>query len=231
MTVELGVIFDMDGVLVDSSQAHFDSWQALGHETGGHETGGQETGIALTREQFVATFGRTSREILRQFWPHVATSDAAVAELDSRKEAIFRELLARDFPAMDGAVELIDALAAERFALAIGSSGPPENVALVLDKLGRREAFRGIVTGMDVSRGKPDPQVFLLAAERIGLPPDRCVVIEDAPAGVAAAKAAGAKCIGLASLGRDPQTLAQADWVVRSLREISPAHISRLIAC
>jgi beta-phosphoglucomutase len=220
MPVAMGIIFDMDGVLVDSSQAHFDSWQALG----------RETGIALTHEQFVATFGRTSREIIREFWPELAMSDAAIGELDARKEAIFREMLARDVPAMDGAVELIDALAIDGFALAIGSSGPPENVALVLEKLGRREKFGGVVTGMDVTRGKPDPQVFLLAAERVGLPPARCVVIEDAPAGVAAAKGAGAKCIGLASMGRDPQTLARADWVVESLREVSPAHISQLIA-
>ncbi len=219
MELRQGVIFDMDGVLVDSSEAHFESWQAIG----------QEVGIAMSREQFAATFGRTSREIIREFWPALATSDAAIAEVDARKEAIFRESLARDFPAMDGAVELIDALSATGFALAIGSSGPPENVALVLEKLRRRDKFRGVVTGMDVTRGKPDPQVFLLAAERIGLPPARCVVIEDAPAGVAAAKAAGARCIGLASMGRDPQSLAQADWVVGSLREISTPKINQFI--
>jgi beta-phosphoglucomutase len=220
MPVELGVIFDMDGVLVDSYQAHFESWQQLG----------RQIGIEMTEQQFVATFGRTSREIIADFWPHLATSEAAIADLDARKEALFREILACDFPAMDGAMELIDALAAAGIPLAIGSSGPPENVALVLEKLGRREMFRGVVTGMDVTRGKPDPQVFLLAAERLGLPPGRCVVIEDAPAGVAAAKAAGAKCIGLASLGRDPQVLAQADRVVRSLRELGPAEIHTIAA-
>lgn len=214
-----GVIFDMDGVLVDSSEAHFASWQAIG----------EELGIAMSRQQFVATFGRTSREIIREFWPRIATTDAAIAEMDARKEAIFREILTRDFPGMDGAVELIDALASTGFVLAIGSSGPPENVSLVLEKLNRRNKFRGVVTGADVTRGKPDPQVFLLAAARIDLPPARCVVIEDAPAGVAAAKAAGAKCIGVASMGRDPQSLAQADWIVRCLREISPTEISQLI--
>jgi beta-phosphoglucomutase len=219
MAADFGVIFDMDGVLVDSYQAHFESWRQLG----------RQIGFEMTERQFVATFGRTSREIIADFWPHLATSDAAITALDARKEALFREILADDFPEMEGAVELIDALAAAEVPLAIGSSGPPENVALVLEKLGRRDKFRGVVTGMDVTRGKPDPQVFLLAAERLGLPPARCVVVEDAPAGVSAAKAAGARCIGLASMGRDPQVLAQADRVVRSLQELAPSDFSTLI--
>jgi HAD superfamily hydrolase (TIGR01509 family) len=124
---------------------------------------------------------------------------------------------------------VIDALHAAGFVLALGSSGPPGNVALVLEKLERREKFAGVVTGMDVTRGKPDPQVFLLAAERIGVAPLRCLVIEDAAAGVAAAKAAGMKCIGLATAGRDPKVLARADRVVTSLREIAPSDVRRLL--
>jgi beta-phosphoglucomutase family hydrolase len=220
VATKLGVIFDVDGVLVDSYQAHYQSWQRLG----------REIGAQMSEQQFVATFGRTSREIIREFWPHLATSDDQVAQIDDRKEELFREILAADFPAMEGAVELIDALAAADFSLAVGSSGPPENVGLVLDKLSRRDRFQAVVTGRDVTRGKPDPQVFLLAAERLGLPPGRCVVIEDAPAGVAAAKAAGAKCLGLASAGRDPALLAAADRVVGSLRKIDAVDFDRLLS-
>ena len=219
MATKLGVIFDVDGVLVDSYQAHFQSWQRLG----------REIGVQMSEQQFVASFGRTSREVIREFWPQLATSDGRVAQIDDRKEELFREILAADFPAMEGAVELIDALAATDFSLAVGSSGPPENVGLVLDKLGRRDKFRAVVTGRDVTRGKPDPHVFLLAAERLGLPPGRCVVVEDAPAGVAAAKAAGAKCLGLASAGRNPALLAAADRVVERLREVGAADIHRLL--
>lgn len=215
----LGVIFDVDGVLVDSYAAHFASWQRLG----------RELGVSLTDGQFAATFGRTSREIIREFWPHLATSDEQVRQIDDRKEGLFREVIAADFPAMDGAVELIDALAADGFRLAVGSSGPPENVGLVLDQLARRDKFAAVVTGHDVTRGKPDPQVFELAAERLGLPPARCLVVEDAPAGVAAAKAAGARCLGLASTGREKAELAAADRVVRSLREVGPDDVRRLL--
>jgi beta-phosphoglucomutase len=214
-----GVIFDVDGVLVDSYAAHFESWQRLG----------LELGFVMTEEQFVATFGRTSREIIRELWPHLAATDEQVRRIDDRKESLYREIIAADFPAMDGAGELIDALAAAGFRLAVGSSGPPENVHLVLDKLGRRDWFAGVVTGRDVSRGKPDPQVFELAAERLGLPPGRCLVIEDAPAGIAAAKAAGARCLGLASAGREEAALAAADRVVRSLREVGVEDVERLL--
>ena len=220
MVEKLGVIFDMDGVLVDSYAAHWESWRQLG----------REVGFEMTEQQFVVTFGRTSREVIAESWPDLARSGEQIAALDRRKEDLFREILAADFPAMDGARELIDALAAAGFALALGSSGPPENVELVLEKLGRRSRFMAIVTGTDVTRGKPDPQVFLLAAERIALPTRRCLVIEDAPAGVAAAKAAGMKCLGLASTGRDPAELAAADRVVNSLRDVTADVISALLA-
>lgn len=220
MTTQQAVIFDVDGVLVDSYQAHFESWRLAC----------REHGFAMTQDQFVATFGRTSREIIVELWGDRFTTPQSVAELDDCKEAFFRELLQRDFPAMDGAAELIHALHQARFRLAVGSSGPPDNVNLVLDRLQSRACFDGVVTGTDVQRGKPDPQVFLLGAERIGVAPPHCVVIEDAPAGVAAAHAAGMKCIAIASTGRVRESLLAADLVVNSLREVDPARITRLLA-
>src|SRR5262249_57650850 len=109
-----------------------------------------------------------------------------VEALDARKEAIYRDLIREHFPAMDGAVELIDALSGAGFRLAVGSSGPPENVELTLERLGRATRFDAVVTGRDVTRGKPDPQVFQVAGERLWLPPARCIVAEDPPAGTAA---------------------------------------------
>jgi beta-phosphoglucomutase len=149
--------------------------------------------------------------------------------LDERKEALYRAILREHFPAMDGAPQLIDRLWEAGFRLAVGSSGPPDNVHLVLDHLGRRDRFRGIVTGVDVHRGKPDPEVFLLGAERIDLLPHQCVVLEDAPAGVAAAHAAGMKCVGVVSTGRTHDELRQAELVVDSLREVDAEQIHELL--
>jgi beta-phosphoglucomutase len=205
-------------VLVDSYQAHFESWQRMC----------VERGLSMTRAQFVATFGRTSREVIRDLWGDmVAATD--VATIDDRKEAYFREILAQDFPVMDGAVALLDQLRAAGFSLAIGSSAPPENVELSLDGLGRRDAFGAVITAVDVTRGKPDPQVFLLAAERLCVPPALCVVVEDAPAGLAAAHAAGMKCVAMLSTGRLREPMQTADLLVTSLRELSPVTLRQLI--
>lgn len=217
--MDRGVVFDVDGVLVDSYATHRASWQgAL-----------RERGLAMSEDDFQRTFGRTSREIIRELFGD-ALSDADVAAIDERKEALYRELLARSFPAMDGAAPLIDALAAAGFRLAAGSSAPPANVEQTLEGLGRRAAFAAVVTGRDVTRGKPDPQVFLLAAERLGLAPGACAVVEDAPAGVAAARAAGMASIGLVGTASEEALRdAGAHLVVRSLRELSPERIARLL--
>jgi beta-phosphoglucomutase len=219
MNPQLAVIFDMDGVLVDSYHAHLESWRAMA----------AERGRTMTRGQFDATFGRTSREILATLWPDLVLSEVEIAALDARKEELFRAILDRAFPPMPGAVALLESLYAAGFALAVGSSGPPENVAMVLDRMGCRRLFGTLITGADVTRGKPDPQVFLLAAERLGIAPRRCAVVEDAPPGIAAAKAADMAAVGLASTGRTREILSNADLVVDALAELSPEGIAASI--
>jgi beta-phosphoglucomutase len=215
---KLAVIFDMDGVLIDSYEAHFRSWTLMYGELG----------LDYTEADFAADFGRTSRDILaRRFGADVA--DARVHELDLRKEALFRDVIRESFPPMAGARELIDALSADGFRLAVGSSGPPENISLCLEKLDRGEKFDAVVTGRDVMRGKPDPQVFQLAAERLGVGPTDCAVVEDAVHGITAANRAGMASVGLVGTATREQ-LAEADLVVDSLREISPERLRTLIS-
>lgn len=214
-----GVIFDVDGVLVDSYAAHRESWQRFAAER--HWT--------FTDQQFAASFGRTTREIIAETWGDQlarageSLTDEAVASLDERKEALYREIIAEDFPGMDGAPALIGALAAAGYRLAVGSSGPAANVRMVLQHVDPAGAVEVAITGDDVTRGKPDPQVFQLAAERLGLPPSRCVVVEDAPAGIAAAHAAGMRCFAVASTGRQRADLRAAELVVDALAELTPA--------
>ncbi len=214
---QLAVIFDMDGVLVDSYRAHFASWLALA----------RECGFEFTERQFAATFGRTSRDIIANLWPD-PPPDERIAEMDDRKEALYREIISKDFPAMDGARELIRALHAAGFKLAVGSSGPPENVAVALDGLGLGECFSAAVTGAEVTRGKPDPEVFLKAAEKLGVPPQSCAVVEDAPAGIEGANRARMASVALTGTARR-QKLAHAHLVVDSLDALRPARLAELI--
>lgn len=214
----LGVIFDMDGVLVDSYDAHYESWVVTA----------KPRGVDFTKHIFVSTFGITAREVIEMSWPG-KFAPQQIAQWDADKEQAYREILERNFPEMDGAEELIASLHADGFKLAIGSSGPPENVACVVKCLPSGKLFSGVVNGMDVKLGKPHPDVFLKAAEKLGIAPTRCAVIEDSIHGLTAARAAGAKAIGLT--GTSPRQLLEtrADLVVDSLRELTPKIIAKLI--
>ena len=215
----LAAIFDMDGVLIDSQEAHYQSWLAVA----------DQTGRTMTREEFVHTFGHTSRQVIAEVWPERGFSPEQVAAIDRQKEEAFRRILAQNFPAMPGARALLEALAAEGFALAVGSSGPPENVALTIEQLGIGPLLGAVVTGTDVTHGKPDPEVFRKAGEKLGVPPSRCVVIEDAPDGVKAGRAAGMAVVGMTSSGRPRELLSQANLIVDSLQELSPARLRSVI--
>jgi beta-phosphoglucomutase len=217
MPSSYAVIFDVDGVLTDSYDSHFLSWQRMFGEIG----------VAFTDEQFRSTFGRTNRDIFAELYPGEMTEERS-RQLGDRKESLYREIVSENFKPLPGAVELIDSLADAGFKLAVGSSGPPENIALTLQKLGRADRFDAAATGADVTRGKPDPQVFLLAAQRLGMPPERCAVIEDAPQGIEAANRAGMISIALTGT-TTRENLAHAMLTVDSLDELSPPRIALLI--
>lgn len=214
----LGVIFDMDGVLVNSYQAHLQSWQRMA----------TLHGLSMSREEFDACFGRTTREIIVHYWGKQVDA-ASVAALDREKEAIYREILQTAFPEMDGAGDLLAALHRAGFKLAIGSSGPPENVALVRSIIPHGNVFDAAVDAMDVKKGKPDPEVFLKAAGKLGLEPACCAVVEDAVHGLEAAHRAGMAAIGLTGTAPRDALQAKADVVVESLRKLSPEGIAQLI--
>lgn len=210
------VIFDVDGVLIDSYQAHFQSWLKMFGEHG----------ASFTEDEFRKTFGRTSHDIISALYgAHL--SDDEIRAWDNRKEALYREIIKENFPTVDGAAELLDALHQTGFRLGVGSSGPPENIVLTLECLGRAPLFAAVVTRIDVARGKPDPQVFQIAGQRLGVPPEQCVVVEDAPAGIEAANRAGMASVALTGTATRAE-LSHAKLVVDSLRELTPENLRDL---
>lgn len=186
------IIFDMDGVLILSGPAHFEAWRAAA----------AGDGIDLSYELFAETFGRTNPDVIRMIWtdharrPVSAEKAAAIADA---KERAYRDLVRHQVPLAPGIHRLLDELAAEGFVLGIGSSAPRENVDLLLDASGLRPRFASIVDGSMVARGKPAPDVFLQAAALAGVDPARCAVVEDAPPGIEAARAAGMLAVGVAT--------------------------------
>ena len=211
-----GVIFDMDGVLIDSYQAHLAAFQRM---LANYD-------LEMSPEQFSGIFGQTNPDIFSQLYPEFEQKDHA--RLSEEKEAAFREIISVNFPEMDGAAELIYALHGAGAILAIGSSGSPENVRTVLQMLPGGEYFKATTNAKEITRGKPDPEVFLNASEKIGLAPTDCVVVEDAPAGVQAGKDAGCAVIGITgTVSR--RHLSGADLIVDSLRELEPTNFLDLI--
>ncbi|HYX82776.1 MAG TPA: beta-phosphoglucomutase family hydrolase [Gemmatimonadales bacterium] len=192
------VLWDLDGTLIDSAEYHWQSWlRALEHE-----------GFSLTREQFTASFGQRNDRILRA-WLGPDARDEQIRRIGDAKEAAYRRLMREQgLEPLPGAREWVQRLAARGWRQAIASSAPYLNVAAVLDVLGWQDRFDALVSAEDVRRGKPDPDVFLLAAERLQVGPEACIVVEDAEAGVQAAHAAGMRAIGVgaATLTADLRT-------------------------
>jgi beta-phosphoglucomutase family hydrolase len=182
------VIFDFDGVVIDSHEAHERSWFALA----------EELGRPFTRETFVATFGQRNESILPLLGWAEEGDKARIQQLGDRKEALYREILSKEGIApLPGVVALLEDLHKEGVSCAIGTSTPRANVECVLQITGLVGFFREVAAAEDVTRGKPDPEVFLKAAAKLGAEPSACVVIEDAQVGIHAAKAAGMKAVAV----------------------------------
>ncbi|HKZ84930.1 MAG TPA: HAD-IA family hydrolase, partial [Anaerolineae bacterium] len=163
------VLWDMDGTLLDSAEYHWLAWrEALAAE-----------GFDLTRAQFESTFGQRNDTILRAtFGPDLPLGE--VDRIAGVKEARYRELVkTHGIDALPGVRRCLDRLNAGGWRQAVASAAPRLNVETILDALNIADCFDAIVSAEDVQRGKPDPQVFLLAAERLGVSPARCIVLED----------------------------------------------------
>ena len=181
-----GVIWDLDGVLADTAEAHFRCWV----------TALAEKEIPLDRPTFDGLFGLNKRNMLAQLLGR-PPEPGELESISSRKDEIFRmeaQWLVRQMP---GALSLLKELEGGGWIQAITSSTPTPDVELVLGILGIRQRFQAVLSEEEVSASKPEPTLFLRAAEALGLSPERCVVVEDAPEGVEAAYKAGMPCIAV----------------------------------
>jgi len=179
-------IFDHDGVLVDSLEFHTQAWFELG----------RRAGLKFTPEFIHETFGMTNPSILRRLLGD-SISDEELKRYSELKEVCYRDTARGKIVLMDGARSVLDALTSQGVRLAIGSSGPLPNLELTVNECGLAGRFAAIASLEDITRGKPDPQVFLVAAAKAGADARRSVVFEDAPVGIQAAKAAGMYAVGL----------------------------------
>jgi beta-phosphoglucomutase len=208
MTDRMGVIFDLDGVLIDTAEFHKQSWFDLA----------EKEGFEMTSQFFYESFGMQNYQIVPILAKHELSGEE-VDRLSKWKEQRYRDLIEDAQILASGADALLAELKGSGFLLAIGSSAPRKNMDFVLERIGVADYFDALVVGEDVENGKPAPDTFLKAAEKLSLRPDRCVVVEDAVAGVQAAKSAGMSVIALTTT-RPREELHQADLVADSLRQL-----------
>jgi beta-phosphoglucomutase family hydrolase len=215
----LGAIFDWDGVILDSSSHHAESWERLA----------KETGFTLPEGHFKKGFGMKNEFII----PNVlnwSNCPEEIRQLSLRKEELYREILVEwGIHPLPGVSEWLTELRQHGIRCAVGSSTHRLNIATSLSVLGFEDFFAAIVTAEDVSHGKPDPEVFLTAAKRLGIDPSHCVVFEDALVGIEAAHRGGMKVVAVATTN-PIEALQAADLAVYRLDELSVDRLAALIA-
>jgi beta-phosphoglucomutase family hydrolase len=203
------VIWDMDGVIADTIEYHFQAWKEEF----------AKKGIDYTEEHFLRFFGQRNDTIIKD-----ALGDEVVPEemsaINLAKQANFRRRVIGHIRPLPGAVELIKLLYARDIKQAIASSAPAENIEVITRSLGIKNCFQAVAYGLEVPEGKPSPQIYLLAAKKLGVKPANCIVFEDAIAGVEGARRGGMKCVAVTN-SHPMEKLKQADSVVQTLEDVS----------
>ena len=208
------VLWDLDGTLIDSGDYHWRAWR---------DTMRAEA-FDLSHQQFLDSFGQKNDRILRT-WLGDRVTAADIQRIGEAKEALYRRFArAEGLIPLQGSIEWVTRLRQQGWRQAIASSAPKANVDVMLEAAGIADLIDAVVSAEDVSAGKPDPQVFLAAAARLQVPPDRCVVVEDAAAGIEGAKRGGMKSIGVSA-----SAVLHADVFVRSLADLPEDIFERLL--
>ncbi len=213
------IIFDLDGVIVDSHPIHKKAWRRFLSGLGRKVT---------DKELDFVLDGRKREDILSYFLGELTAEQ--VRNYGHEKDLLFRqEVLAINV--CEGLRELLPELERDGIRMAVASSGSKGRVHFVLEHVGLKDFFSVVITGDEVTRGKPDPTIFLRAAERLAVPPERTLVVEDAVSGVRAAKTAGMRCLGIAEGHRvELLRVAGADRVLPNFVGLTVAELHGLIA-
>lgn len=202
-------IFDLDGVIVDTARYHFLAWKRLA----------DNLEIKFTmhdNERLKGVSRMASLEIILELGSKIL-SEREKEELASLKNKWYVDYISKMEPGevLPGALDFIGELKAEGMKIALGSAS--KNTPLILERTGMTEVFDAVADGNIVRRAKPDPEVFLKAAQMVGITPERCIVFEDAAAGIEAARNAGMRCVGIGST----EILSGADLVISGLHEMN----------
>jgi beta-phosphoglucomutase len=207
------VIFDMDGVIIDSNPFHKISLRQFCEKYGYH----------LSDQELISKiYGRTNKDWIANLFG--ALSKEELSRYGEEKEALFREIYKNDISALRGLPEFLERLKEKNIPIAIGTSAPRSNVDFVLASTGLEKYFSVILDESNVEQGKPNPEIYLKVAAKLGYEPSRCIVFEDSLSGVESAQRAGAKVVGVATT-HSFNELNHTDFVIQDFANLDPAFL------
>lgn len=215
--IKKALIFDMDGVVINNDRYHYLAWQKFA----------EQHGKTVSFEEVKSWFGSTNESIMVNFFDTNLSKDE-IKKYAYEKEKIYRELYSPHIKPLEGLKELLEAASMDGYKIGLATSAPPENVEFVLDKTGLRKYFTEITDDTQISKGKPDPEIFNLTARKLGAYPSRSIVFEDSFYGIEAGKKAGMKVIAIASTHQSNK-LQHADKVLSNFTELSIHELDSLI--
>ena len=213
------VIWDLDGVIVDTIPYHLKAWRQLFSKRGKQD---------LAKRDFREIFGQRNDDTIKKVFGKKIPPQELAALSEEKEEYFRRQIKKGKIKPMPGVLELLASLREGGFHQALVSSAPMENITFLLSSLGINKDFEAIIASEDVSRGKPEPEGFLLAARKLNVAEGRCVAIEDTVAGIKAAKRAGMGCLAITGT-YEREDLAEADIVVESLKRVTVKDFERLL--
>jgi len=208
-TEPIGIAFDLDGTMIDNNRFHILSWQEFY----------KRRGRSFTSEEFITHFnGKTNADVLKYVFPYSLTADE-ISLFTEEKEAIYREIYAPHIKPLPGLIALLELLNKHNIPMVIATSGIPVNIEFMLEHIKIGQYFKSIINSTHITKGKPDPEIYFLAAIELGLPPSRCIAFEDAVAGIRSSKNAGFKTIAL-STSHNREDLKESDLIIKDFNEV-----------
>ncbi|HEC21223.1 MAG TPA: HAD family phosphatase [Candidatus Peregrinibacteria bacterium] len=211
------IIFDMDGVLANTMPIHFQTQhQAL-----------KEVGIDIAMSEIEANAGVPTKEMYQKFKEEKGL-DFDIEKAFQRKIFLVNSFFRKEVEPIPGVVDLINQIQKAGFKIGLATSSPRETAEIILKTIRIHHYFEIITSFEDITKGKPDPEIFLLAAKKLGVNPEECVVVEDTRAGVTSAKAAGLKCVAFRNHHSGNQDLSQADLVIENFENLEIDQIKNL---
>ncbi|PSR55327.1 HAD family phosphatase [Adhaeribacter arboris] len=225
MKKDLAVLFDMDGVICDTNPYHLKAWEKFAEKHQLHLEG-KDLGYYI--------YGRTNRDALQLFIKDKAFangnhfSDDQLTDLSEEKEALFRDIYRDHVELTAGLKNFLEEMKQASVPMALASNAPISNIDFILDATGTRSYFEAVVDATQVTKGKPDPQIYLRAAELLNVEPHNCIVMEDSTVGVEAGQKAGMKVVGITTT-HSPEELSHTDLVIDNFAELSINELKNLL--